>query len=198
MLCSWLVLAEEDATEVDDVATGNELFFNGYSEALPYTLHKERRRKIKCMRCHATMDSNATPRKLPDAPHTDTMDHGAGKLWCMACHDPDDRNKLHTMVGQQVDFDRAYIVCGACHSGQQKDWYFGAHGKRKGNWQGERVIYNCTHCHDPHEPALEARQPEPPPPVRAGLQRPDKSSHEDKGDSKLKLFGLSSRGDADE
>jgi hypothetical protein len=156
----------------------NHLVFKGYQEATPFKIAKERRRKPRCMRCHDEMDPNFTPRSLEDAPHTDELSHGIGKLWCLTCHDPDERNKLRTMIGEKVDFDQSYIVCGACHSYRQKDWFFGGHGKRKSSWEDDRVIYNCTHCHDPHEPAIEARKPQPPPPVRAGLKRPDKHGHE--------------------
>ena len=48
-----------------------------------------------------------------------------------------------------------------------------AHGKRADSWQGERTVYGCTHCHDPHNPALAPRAPQPPPPVRIGLDRPE-------------------------
>ena len=78
---------------------------------------------------------------------------------------------LQTLAGQPVSFDQAYLVCGQCHFNRQKDWFYGGHGKRLHNWQGERVIYNCTFCHDPHDPTLKPRAPGPPPPVRAGLHR---------------------------
>jgi hypothetical protein len=53
------------------------------------------------------------------------------------------------------DFNDAYLVCGQCHYQPQKDWYYGGHGKRaEARWQGERTIYNCTHCHNPHAAAI--------------------------------------------
>lgn len=124
-----------------------------------------------CSSCHNAMTPNPVPRKL-FAPHPAALDHGGGRIWCLDCHQQDDRDKLHTLAGKPVAFDAAFEVCGGCHFPQQKDWYFGAHGKRVANWQGERDIYNCTHCHNPHTPALKARAPQPPPPVRAGLERP--------------------------
>ena len=45
------------------------------------------------------------------------------------------------------------------------------HGKRAGSWQGQRQVYDCIHCHNPHQPALLPREPMAPPPVRAGLHR---------------------------
>jgi hypothetical protein len=32
-------------------------------------------------------------------------------------------------------------------------------------------VFNCTHCHDAHSPAIKPRAPKPSPPVRAGLER---------------------------
>ncbi len=90
-------------------------------------------------------------------------------MWCLDCHSVDDRNNLHTIDDQPVAFDESYLVCGQCHADRQKDWYFGAHGKRVSNWQGDRQIYSCTHCHDPHSPSLKPREPSRAPPVRAGL-----------------------------
>ena len=33
------------------------------------------------------------------------------------------------------------------------------HGKRVSNWAGERVVFNCATCHDPHSPRFEKRFP---------------------------------------
>jgi hypothetical protein len=49
---------------------------------------------------------------------------------------------------------------------------FGAHGKRQGNWQGTRQVFNCTACHYQHRPALKARAPKSGPGMRMGLERP--------------------------
>ena len=73
-------------------------------------------------------------------------------------------------MNEPVDFDDAHLVCAGCHANRHKDWTFGVHGKRVANWEGERTQYNCTHCHDPHKPAIAPRAPQPPPPVRMGLE----------------------------
>jgi len=121
-----------------------------------------------CANCHAQLPVNPEPRRLM-APHPAALNHGDGRFWCLDCHAAENRNVLETLAGEQAGFDDSYLVCGQCHYAPQKDWYFGAHGKRVANWQGERKIYNCTHCHDPHDPSVKARAPEPPPPVRRGL-----------------------------
>lgn len=177
LLCLPIICYADDLPN-DAPANTSQLVFKGYDQAAAFSIAKESRRRIRCARCHDKMDPNFTPRELDDAPHTDSLSHGKGKLWCLTCHNPLNRNKLRTMVGETVEFDQAYLVCGACHSNRQKDWYFGAHGKRKANWQGDRVIYNCTHCHDPHEPNIKPREAQAAPPVRKGLERPKQQSHD--------------------
>lgn len=78
---------------------------------------------------------------------------------CVTCHAPDDLDALRMLAGAPVSFDHAYEVCAQCHSTQAADWVGGAHGKRVGGWAPPRVIYNCTECHDPHQPLLPARWP---------------------------------------
>lgn len=146
--------------------------FSGYPGAPPFSVipRKDHLTFFPCSACHAVLPPNPQPRKLIAAPHPAALDHGKGRIWCLDCHQLKDRDHLHTLAGQPVDFDEAYLVCGQCHFNRQKDWYFGAHGKRAANWQGERVIYNCTACHDPHSPSLKPRAPSKPPPIRAGLK----------------------------
>lgn len=83
---------------------------------------------------------------------------GAG-LSCIDCHHPDQREFLEDKKGRKIDFDHSYQLCGQCHFRQKRDWLGGAHGKREKNWAGERVIYNCASCHDPHSPRFEKRFP---------------------------------------
>ena len=144
--------------------------FTGYDDAPPFTVvpRGDALSFYPCEDCHGMLPVNAQRRELY-SPHPAVLDHGAGRIWCLDCHAPDDRNTLHTLAGQSVSFDDAYLVCGQCHYAPQKDWYFGAHGKRVARWQGERELYNCTHCHDPHAPAVRPRTPEAPPPIRRGL-----------------------------
>jgi uncharacterized CHY-type Zn-finger protein len=169
-----LALAAEPA---DDDEERVVLSFKGYPDAPPFTVAPPDRRIRKCTRCHAKMDPNPTVRILEDAPHVEALNHGNGRIWCLDCHDEKDRDHLHDQLGKEVEFTQSYLVCGGCHANRQKDWYFGGHGKRKTNWMGKRVIYNCTHCHDPHEPAIQPRRPKPIPPVRAGLPRMKAHGH---------------------
>ena len=124
-----------------------------------------------CSQCHKVLPLNTQPRKLLAAPHPAALVHGMGRMWCLDCHQGNDRDVLHTLNGSKVDFNASHNLCGQCHSARYRDWVFGAHGKRVAGWGGgsERQLYACTHCHDPHNPVLQPRAPSAPPPVRAGL-----------------------------
>ena len=123
-----------------------------------------------CSRCHDEGDTDPEPRRLKTR-HTREIDHGGNRFWCLTCHDGDNIDYLRTSSNEKVEFEQSYLICGSCHADRQKDWYFGAHGKRVSGWQGDRVILACTHCHDPHKPAVEPRSPMPRQPVRLGLER---------------------------
>jgi len=153
--------------------------FNGYGQAPAFAVvpQKDSLTFYPCTQCHKAIPPNATPRKL-EAPHPAALNHGKGRMWCLDCHQIDDRDSLRTLKGQKVDFNDSHLVCGQCHSNRHKDWYFGAHGKRAVNWKGERELFNCTHCHDPHDPAVKPRKPSKAPPVRAGLEPMQGSDHE--------------------
>ena len=128
-----------------------------------------------CSNCHQWVLSDPTPRALKP-PH-DNFElqhglHGKGKFWCFTCHHLDEKGGLKTLEGEKLEFSDAYLLCSQCHPDQARDWVFGAHGKRQGNWQGTRQVYNCTACHYQHRPALKARAPKSGPGMRMGLERP--------------------------
>ncbi len=147
--------------------------FAGYAGAPAFTVFPQKNQIVlfPCSQCHAVKPPDPTPRALVGAPHVGAQPHGNGRMWCMSCHKLDQRDLLVTLAGDPVDFDDAHLVCGQCHGIRHREWHFGAHGKRVANWSGERVLFNCTHCHDPHNPVLQPRKPSKPPPVRAGLAR---------------------------
>lgn len=148
--------------------------FDGYAGAIPFSVipRKPSLTMYPCTMCHGAMKPNPTPRKLVAAPHVSDLQHGRGRIWCLNCHSLDSRDQLQNLRGEKVDFDRSDLICGQCHFDRHRDWHYGGHGKRDANWTGERKLYACTHCHDPHSPALKPRDPQAPPPVRAGLSRP--------------------------
>ena len=173
-LASWSAVAQTSSVAEETVR------FTGYPDAQEFTVVSRKGTSLfyPCVQCHSAMQPRSEIRQLY-APHQIELEHGSGRIWCISCHDLDTRSNLTTLLGEPVDFDDAHLVCGGCHSNRHKDWYFGAHGKRVANWQGERTLYSCTHCHDAHKPTIPARAPKPAPPVRAGLELKRHSEHDD-------------------
>ncbi len=177
---SWIICLALSSAEAQVSADGKDLLrFEGYPDAQEMSVvpRKDDLFFYPCEQCHAVMEPNPEIRELY-APHTIDLQHGRGRIWCTSCHDLEDRNNLKTLLDEPVDFDDAHLVCGGCHANRHKDWYFGAHGKRVGNWQGKRELYNCTHCHNAHDPAIKLRAPSAKPPVRAGLEHTPGIKHE--------------------
>jgi len=147
------------------------LRFEGYPGAPDFDVvpRKDQLFLYPCGQCHESMESNAEIRTLDVMLHPE-LEHAEGRIWCLSCHGLENRNYLRTLLNEPVDFDQADLVCGGCHASRHRDWTFGAHGKRVANWQGERTLYSCAHCHNPHSPAIEPRAPRDAPPVRAGLE----------------------------
>ncbi len=128
-----------------------------------------------CSSCHAWRKINATPRPL-EKPHNNFelkhSLHGKGEFWCYTCHDLDNPEGLKDLQGNHLVPQESYLLCSQCHSGQAKDWAFGAHGKRIGGWKGDRASLNCAACHYQHAPALKTREPMSGPKVRIQMSRP--------------------------
>ncbi len=121
---------------------------------------KEQIERYKCSSCHGDKEVKAN--------NAFTLTHGnvviqhgkeGSALSCIDCHHPQDRDALEDKKGRKIDFDHSYQLCGQCHFRQKRDWLGGAHGKRVANWAGERVVYNCTTCHNPHAPRFAKRFP---------------------------------------
>jgi hypothetical protein len=113
-----------------------------------------------CTACHLGRTIAAAAER-PDDAHQDipAVHPEAAGAGCMACHARADVEQLELRSGEQVTMDHAYRVCAQCHFSQVDDWAAGAHGKRLDGWQGRRVVMGCADCHDPHQPALQARVP---------------------------------------
>jgi len=89
--------------------------------------------------------------------------HAVGRIWCFACHDGDDRDKLHLANGELLEFSETPRLCGQCHGDTHREWIAGVHGKRTGNWDGVKTYQVCSSCHDPHAPLFAPLVPEPAP-----------------------------------
>ncbi len=118
-----------------------------------------------CSRCHDRMETNTTVRTLKDAHITVDLKHGGGILWCLQCHNPDDRDTFILYNGKSVGWDNPSRLCGKCHGQIYRDWKDGIHGKRTGSWEDEggKNVFQCIKCHNPHDPTFKPIEPEAPP-----------------------------------
>ena len=117
-------------------------------------------KRYKCSSCHN--NKSVSIKNAAKIAHADIqVVHGetANILACYTCHSKDNPDYLVTSKGSKIDLDHVYNMCGQCHFRQKKDWIGGAHGKRVKYWAGERVVKNCTSCHNPHSPKFEIRWP---------------------------------------
>lgn len=122
---------------------------------------KELIKRFRCSTCHTKKPMLARNGVL--FTHSDVKkNHGRGDnaLICLDCHHEKERDFLADTQGRKIDFDHSYQLCGQCHFRQKRDWLGGAHGKRETYWAGERVVLNCTSCHNPHSPAFATKMPE--------------------------------------
>jgi hypothetical protein len=121
---------------------------------------KDKIQRFSCSQCHNNKPVRVA--KAAEIAHGEiVLNHGseARPLSCYTCHKKDERDFLVTEEGTKIDIDHSYQMCGQCHFRQKKDWVGGAHGKRISHWAGQRVVKNCTGCHDPHSPLFKKRWP---------------------------------------
>jgi len=122
-----------------------------------------------CSSCHEPeLKFNSKQRKLKIAHQEVELKHGTEARWCLDCHDAADRDQLHLANGEKIPFEESYRLCGQCHGEKFRDWRAGVHGRRTGNWDGEKQYLLCVHCHNSHAPRFAPIQPEsaPVPPRR--------------------------------
>ena len=120
-----------------------------------------------CNDCHSELEPNALRRELVDMHDDIIFDHDSENRWCLACHNTFDRDSLVLAGGKLLGFNESYKLCGQCHGPKYRDWKLGIHGKRTGEWNGQKQYRLCVHCHDPHSPKIKSLKPMPPP------RRPD-------------------------
>jgi hypothetical protein len=128
-----------------------------------------------CSTCHdpKTMPPNTHRRPL-EGMHADIeLHHGpAESRWCLDCHDAQNRDRLHLVNGDRIEFTSSYLLCGQCHGDKLRDWRAGVHGKRTGSWNGPKQYLLCVHCHNPHSPRFKALKPMPAPLRPEQIQAP--------------------------
>ena len=116
-----------------------------------------------CNDCHSELEPNPERRELVEMHDDIVFDHDSENRWCLACHFIDNRDSLVLAGGKRLGFDESYKLCGQCHGPKYRDWRLGIHGKRTGEWNGQKQYFLCASCHDPHSPKIEPIQPLPPP-----------------------------------
>jgi hypothetical protein len=116
-----------------------------------------------CSECHADMEVNREKRDLEMNHENIVLKHAGPQQWCFDCHNPDDRDKLRLIDGRLISFEESYLLCGQCHGTIFRDWKAGVHGKRTGEWNGNKLYRLCVHCHNPHQPPFKQLKPKPPP-----------------------------------
>ncbi|MEI7815829.1 MAG: cytochrome c3 family protein [Desulfuromonadales bacterium] len=116
-----------------------------------------------CSQCHTYFKPNPQRRILTEY-HTEiVLHHAEGQRWCTDCHNLVNRDKLRLVSGELIDFTESFRLCGQCHGDKFRDWKVGVHGKRTGNWNGDKQYLLCVHCHNPHDPKFKALKPLLPP-----------------------------------
>jgi len=174
-----LVCCVFQTADAQESTTPDAPRFTGYPDAPSFSVVSRMSEMFfyPCGQCHDAIEPNPEIRAL-NVMHDAEIDHGDGRIWCLSCHHFENRDSMRTLLGEPVDFDESHLVCAGCHASRHRDWAFGVHGKRVDTWQGARIQYNCTHCHNPHAPGIEPRAPAPAPPARAGLELEKVEAHE--------------------
>jgi hypothetical protein len=109
-------------------------------------------RHDQCQLCHLKKSLQFMPSKhKPSQEHVGySLSHSNTEISCNACHDANHSNYLKTSPEFPASFSNSSPVCQRCHSDEFKAWSQGIHGKRTGNWNGDRVQKQCIDCHNPH------------------------------------------------
>jgi hypothetical protein len=113
-----------------------------------------------CSDCHE--DELADPERRELDEH-DYIELAHGDLWCLDCHQSDQRDLLHLSDASPVHMEESWRLCTRCHAKRIPDWRAGVHGKRTGYWRGPKEYRTCVVCHDPHSPLFKPLEPMPPP-----------------------------------
>ncbi len=113
-----------------------------------------------CEDCHEGESADPEVRELDEHEHV-KLKHG--DLWCLDCHDRDQRDLLHLSDDSPVEMSESWRLCTRCHAKRIPDWRAGVHGKRTGYWSGRKEYRTCVVCHDPHSPLFKPLAPKPPP-----------------------------------
>jgi len=113
---------------------------------LKWDKSKHWKRGITCTKCHG---GNSAAQVLADA-----KKEGTGFKHI--------KEAMTTLTGARAK-EVAFEYCGQCHGEKYREWEAGIHGKRLGNWNGEKQMWVCVKCHNPHNPKFRKIKPKPAP-----------------------------------
>ena len=117
-----------------------------------------------CSECHNEDQPPNPERRVLEEMHEEiVLRHDEEHRWCLDCHDAENRDRLRLANGTLVPFEESFRLCGQCHGTQFRDWRAGVHGRRTGEWDGERQYLLCVHCHYSHDPLFQPIEPKPAP-----------------------------------
>ena len=91
---------------------------------------------------------------------------------CLDCHNEENYTTLIRLAGGTLlEFEESNTIrlCGQCHGDKLRDWNIGVHGKRTGDWNGQKKYVQCSDCHDPHATKFKKIRPDPPPILQEDL-----------------------------
>ena len=145
------VLAQHFAPKADTTQ------YQGNAKKIFLVKHREKFiNKFPCSTCH---EDGVTTGDKSSHWNIELVHAPKSTMSCKTCHNSDDHMGLYTLQKESVSFNHSYKLCQQCHSPQTHDWAGGAHGKRITGWAQERIVNNCTECHNPHKPAYGKRWP---------------------------------------
>ena len=115
-----------------------------------------------CMDCHEAIEAKwHYGREMVEHRHIE-LKHGTNRF-CLNCHHPENRNAYVDYDGTEISASTVEELCHKCHGPQYRDWAKGIHGRPNGYWNtayGVQERLKCTECHNPHDPAFKAMEPE--------------------------------------
>jgi hypothetical protein len=120
-----------------------------------------------CNDCHEGEPADPRERELDEH---EAIKLAHGDLWCLDCHQSDQRDLLHLSDRSPIQMEESWRLCTRCHAKRIPDWRAGVHGKRVGNWVGAKEYFTCVECHDPHSPLFKPLAPKPPPKPVSGMK----------------------------
>lgn len=127
-----------------------------------------------CTNCHDPEITPNTERRILEMAHDEiVLEHDEEHRWCHDCHSAKDFDKLHLASGELIEFTESYRLCGQCHGDKYRDWRAGVHGRRSGNWDGQKTYLLCVHCHSSHSPRFKPLDPMPAPTRPENLRKED-------------------------